>query len=99
MEKNARLQSGQLITVEDLAAFKQELLAEIRSIMGGTAVMSDEKKWLKTSEVKKMLNMSAAKLHVLRANKLLPFTRIGGIIYYDRQDIVKMFERNKTLVT
>lgn len=93
-ERKGRLHSGQLITIEDLEAFKEELLSEIRKILGGSP-KAIEKKWLKTSEVKKLLNMSSAKLHVLRSNGQLAFTRIGGVIYYDQQEITKMFERNK----
>lgn len=93
-EKKGRLHTGQLITIEDLDAFKEDLLSEIRKILSGSP-KAIEKKWLKTIEVKKLLNMSSAKLHVLRASGQLAFTRIGGIIYYDQQEINKMFERNK----
>lgn len=94
IERKNRMHTGQLITIEDLDAFKEELLSEIRKILNGSA-KATEKKWLKTSEVKKLLNMSSAKLHVLRANGQLAFTRIGGIIYYDQHEISKMFEKNK----
>ncbi len=97
VEANA-INEYQLITVGDLERFRIGLLEEIRKIVSGPIGVT-EKKWIKTSEAKKLLNMSSAKLHVLRANGELPFTRIGGIIYYDQQEIGKMFERNKNRLT
>lgn len=46
-----------------------------------------------------MLNISPGKLHMLRASRKLAFMRLGGVIYYDRENIIKMFENNKTHVT
>lgn len=36
-----------------------------------------------------------SKLHAMRASRQLTFMRIGGVIYYDRADIDKMFEKFK----
>ncbi len=53
------------------------------------------KKWLKTHEVRKMLNISSGKLLTLRINGTLPYTKIGGVIYYDQEDIQQMFSSRK----
>lgn len=85
----------QLVTLADLRAVRDELLEEIRkarNIPADSAV----KKWLKSSEVRKLLNISPGKLLNLRANRQLAFVRLGGVIYYDRDDINKMIQKAKT---
>ncbi|WP_421878262.1 helix-turn-helix domain-containing protein [Marinoscillum sp.] len=39
--------------------------------------------------------MSPGTLQNLRINGTLPFTKIGGVIYYDYQDIHKMLTENR----
>ncbi|RKR80725.1 helix-turn-helix protein [Mucilaginibacter gracilis] len=90
--KKAFLQ--QLITLDDLDIFKQELINEFKKLLkehGG----KPSKQWLKTEEVKKMLNVSTGTLQTLRINGTLPYTRIGGVIYYDADDIQQMFVSRK----
>jgi Helix-turn-helix domain len=53
------------------------------------------KKWLKSREVRKLLNISLGTLQNLRVRKILPYTRIGGIIYHDAADIQTMLESKK----
>jgi len=50
------------------------------------------KKWLKSKEVRKLFNISPGTLQNLRAKGTLPFTRVGGVIYYDAQDIQRILE-------
>ncbi len=83
-----------IITLEDLQHFKQELLAEIRQIFKQTQD-SEPKKRLKSNEVKELLSVSSGTIQNLRANGTLPFTKIGGGIFYDYEDIQKMMEEHK----
>jgi hypothetical protein len=84
----------QLLTAGDLFDFKLELMFEIKTLLkeqnGQTA-----KKWLKSREVRKLLGISPGTLQNLRVKKILPFTRIGGIIYHDAADIQAMLESKK----
>ena len=52
-------------------------------------------KWIKNREVKKLLQISNSTLQTLRANGTLSYTKIGGILYYDAEEIEKMMEDNK----
>ncbi|MFV8351747.1 helix-turn-helix domain-containing protein [Flavobacterium sp. XS2P14] len=83
-----------IITVEDLKEFKIELLEQIKKIVESqnTATI---KKWLKSTEVRKLLNISPGTLQNLRINGTLAYTKIGGTIYYANQDIDKLLENNK----
>ncbi|MHB0756242.1 helix-turn-helix domain-containing protein [Polaribacter sp. M15] len=53
------------------------------------------KKWLKSSEVKSLLRISPGTLQNLRINGTLTYTKIGGIIFYSYEEILKVMEQNK----
>jgi hypothetical protein len=52
------------------------------------------KQWLKSNEVRKLLNISPGTLQNLRINGTLSYTKIGGIMYYDNTDIEKLLNGN-----
>ncbi|MBZ9731120.1 helix-turn-helix domain-containing protein [Salegentibacter sp. JZCK2] len=83
-----------IITTDDLREFKMELLEEIKQLLrnqeSGTL-----KKYLKSSEVMDILQISPGTLQNLRVNGTLPFTKVGGIIYYDSAEIQKVMENNR----
>ena len=78
----------EIITKEDLKEFKSELLTEIRQLIQPGKGQS--KQWLKSVEVRKLLNISPGTLQNLRINGTLNYTRIGSIIYYKQDDINKL---------
>jgi hypothetical protein len=82
----------ELITSEDLKKFKIELLNDIKQIIQPGEGQS--KKWLKSSEVRKLLNISPGTLQNLRINGTLRFTKMGSIMYYKLEDINKVLEEN-----
>lgn len=94
VENRCRQYRDQLVTLGDLEQFKVELLTEFKALLKGNGVQPG-KKWLKTHEVRKMLGISAGKLLTLRINGTLPYTKIGGVIYYDQEDIQQMFTAKK----
>lgn len=83
-----------IITTEDLHQFKLELLAEIKQVLSENPGQNT-KKWLKSSDVRKLLSISPGTLQNMRVNGTLPFTKIGGVIYYDYQDIQTMLSENR----
>ncbi|SJN18520.1 helix-turn-helix domain-containing protein [Sphingobacterium sp. JB170] len=80
----------ELITREDLRAFKNDLLNEIKQIMQPGQEQS--KQWLKSSEVRKLLSISPGTLQNLRINGTLRYTKIGGMLYYKLEEIHKLLE-------
>jgi len=80
----------EIITKEDLKEFKSELLTEIKQLI--QPGQGQSKKWLKSIEVRKLLNISPGTLQNLRINGTLNYTRIGSIIYYKQEDINKLLE-------
>src|SRR4051812_45832079 len=83
----------EIITREDLHEFRTLLLGDIKQILQSKPQQA--KQWLKSTEVRKLLNISPGTLQTLRINKTLSYTKIGGIIYYANQDIEKLLEGNK----
>lgn len=83
-----------IITTEDLQEFKMELLNGIKLLLDSRSAQTT-KKWLKSPEVRKLLGISSGTLQNLRINGTLPFSKIGGVIYYDYGEILQMMEKNK----
>lgn len=83
----------QIITLEDLTEFRLTLLQDLKELL--TKNSQPEKKWLKSKDVRTLLNISPGTLQTLRINGTLTYTKVGGIIYYDQQDIDKLLNRNK----
>lgn len=86
--------AANIITQEDLQVFKQELLEEIKVLFSQTHP-SPVRKWLKSHEVRRLLTISPGTLQNLRVTGMLPFTKIGGVIFYDYEDIQQMIKDNK----
>jgi hypothetical protein len=85
-----------IVTTEDLMEFKLKLLEEIKKLLNNPSGSgSDSKKWLKSTEVMKLLQISPGTLQNFRINGNLPFTRIGGSIYYDVDEINKILMENR----
>ena len=83
-----------LITREDLQKFKAELFAELRSILPAAASTAASKKWLRSAEVREMLNISPGTLQNLRNSGKLRFSKVGSMTYYKSEDIEKLLEDN-----
>ena len=81
------------ITTEDLHEFKLELLDDIKNLMNNQSG-HQQKKWLKSNGVRELLGISPGTLQNLRINGTLPYSKIGGVIYYDYQEIAKLLEQN-----
>ncbi|WP_458628662.1 helix-turn-helix domain-containing protein [Winogradskyella sp. PC D3.3] len=83
-----------IITTDDLREFKLELLADIKNILSKQS-QSQMKTYLKSSELMDLLKISPGTLQNLRINGTLPFTKVGGIIYYDAAEIQKVMDKNR----
>jgi hypothetical protein len=83
----------QIITIEDLNEFRNLLLNDLKEIINSKPQQT--KQWLKSNEVRKLLNISPGTLQNLRINGTLSYTKIGGIMYYNHSDIDKLLNRNK----
>ncbi|WP_445734576.1 helix-turn-helix domain-containing protein [Mariniflexile sp.] len=83
-----------IITTEDLLEFKMELLDGIKQLLKNQSGQLT-KKWLKSPEVRDLLGISPGTLQTLRINGTLPYTKVGGVLYYDYQEIMQLLEKNR----
>ncbi|PNW27283.1 helix-turn-helix domain-containing protein [Formosa algae] len=83
-----------IITTDDLRDFKIELLEELKALLTRDGEYKS-KKWLKSPEVRELLGISHGTLQNLRINGTLPYSKVGGVLYYDYQDIIQLIENNK----
>ncbi|MFX1705749.1 helix-turn-helix domain-containing protein [Chitinophaga sp. CC14] len=84
----------EIVTKDDLANFKKELLQEIEAMLSRYKP-EEPKRWLKTYEVKKMLGLSAGTLQTMRNNGTLKFSMIGNLAYYDYSEIMELMEKRR----
>ncbi len=84
-----------IITTDDLREFKVELFEELKNILSQQHSQLTPKRYLKSSEVMDLLQISPGTLQNLRINGTLPYTKIGGIIYYDAQEIQQILSDNR----
>lgn len=82
-----------IITKEDIQQFKTELLEGIEQLIKQKA--TEQKLWLRTSEVKSLLNISSGTLQNLRINGTISYSKIGGTLYYNYNDIQKLLTEQK----
>ena len=87
----------EVITREDLNEFRTLLLSDLNTMFNSKS--QQQKLWLKSNEVRKLLNISAGTLQNLRVNGTLTYTKIGGILYYSSNDLEKVIETNKVEAT
>lgn len=83
----------EIITRDDLNEFRSLLLTDLKEMLNSK--LQQQKQWLKSGEVRKLLNISPGTLQNLRINGTLTYTKIGGIMYYDHSDIDKLLNGNK----
>jgi hypothetical protein len=89
-----RMYAHQLITIADLREFKNQLIEELL-----TALKSQnshvQKKWLKSHEVRRLLKISPGTLQTLKSSGVIPYTKVGGVHFYDHDDIQRVLESGK----
>jgi hypothetical protein len=88
--------SVEIITKEDLQTFRVELLNDIKNLLESSGKL-ESKKWLRSPEVRKLLGISPGTLQNLRINGSIPYSKIGSLIYYPYDDVVKVLEKYKNM--
>ncbi len=92
--KNRSIMAKSIITTNDLREFKLELLKEIKNLLNRQST-GTLKTYLKSSDVMDLLQVSPGTLQNFRINGTLPYTKIGGIIYYEAEEIQKVMAANR----
>ena len=79
----------EVITRDEFNSFKKEVLAALKSKEN-----NQEKKFLRSSEMRKLFNISAGTLQNMRINGTIPYSKIGTTILYDYDKVVAILNEN-----
>jgi len=82
-----------VLTKEDLDQFKVELLSEIKQLL---EPQSSKAKYIRSADVRKMLNISDSTLQTMRINGTIPAYRLDSTWYYKSEEIIEAIEKGKT---
>ena len=84
-----------IVTSDDLEKLKEEMLYEIKEILIKYERITIDR-WIKSGKVMDKLEISPGTLQNFRINQTIPFTKLGGIIYYDESKINEIMVKNET---
>jgi len=83
----------EVITKEDLQAFRMQLLEDIKSLLQqGRETSLGNVEGYKTANVRKILGCSVNKLVSLRVARKIRTKKIGGTVYYNKEDVKRLVE-------
>ena len=81
----------EIVTKEDLQIFKKQLLEDFKSLLVQQIAKPTESiEGLKTKHVRKLLDCSVNKLTLLRITGKIRYKKIGGTLYYNKDDVRKL---------
>ena len=83
-----------ILTREDFMELRRELLLELKGLTKTDSAQN--KKYLRSVEVRRMLSISPSTLQKMRIQGSLPFTRIGTTLFYDYEEIVEILNENSS---
>ena len=81
-----------ILTIDEILEFHNRLVKELTELFNN--VKRDEKHWIKTADVRKLLGCSSKTIQNYRSNGILPFTKLGGTHYYDKGEVLKLLDDN-----
>ena len=84
--------SVEIITKEDLQVFRLQLLNDLKELLHSHQPTTTE--WLRSSEVRKKLKISASTLQNYRISGKLISSRIGSIHFYRNTDVERLLASN-----
>jgi hypothetical protein len=88
------MNSTELTTKQDLFNLEERIVNKFTTLL--KIKPADQKEFLKSADVRKMLGISAGTLQTLRINGSLTFTKLNGTLYYEYDDVIAALNKNKT---
>ncbi len=83
----------ELVTKEDLQVLRAQLIDDMKRLLTQHQAKDVGQEWLKSKELRKLLNASAGTLQNLRiAGKLHP-VKIAGTWYYSNTEVQSLFKK------
>lgn len=83
----------EIVTKEDLHQFRLQLLEDMKTLLQKEKECHPENiEGYKTANVRKILGCSVNKLVSLRVAKKIRTKKIGGTVYYNKEDVKRLVE-------
>lgn len=83
----------EIVTKEDLASFRKLLLDDLRQMLLEVGQMKEQSvEGYRTKDVRKVLGCSVNKLMSLRVSKKIRVKKVGGTLYYNKEDVRRLVE-------
>lgn len=73
--------------------FKTELVSEVRQLLKEVLHPEPHRPWLRSKEVRQLMNISAGTLQNLRVSGKIQATKIGHLHYYKKEDIDQLLNQ------
>jgi len=83
-----------MVTSIELQAFADRIEKMVRRLENRYSNFGLNNRWLDNQEVMQLLKISPRTLQSYRDQGILPFTRLGGKIYYKASDVEAILEAN-----
>jgi hypothetical protein len=83
-----------LATKQDLQTLRAQLVSDIKTLLQSqdASKANDFLEGYKTKDVRKILGCSVNKLVSLRIARKIRWKKIGGTVYYNREDVRRLLE-------
>lgn len=84
----------EFITKDDLRQFGLLMADTVRTAVAEALELKNtdkESEWLKSKDVRRLLDISAGSVQKLRTSQKVRFKKVLGSYYYNREDIHKLF--------
>jgi hypothetical protein len=84
----------EVVTKDDLQTFRVQILSDIRMLLETQAKERSKLvvEGYKTKDVRRILGCSVNKLVTLRIARKIRWKKVGGTIYYNREDVRRLVE-------
>ena len=84
----------EVVTREDLESFRIQLLTDLRGLIRAELFSRKDEnaQGFKTKDVRKILGCSVNKLVSLRIGRKIRWKKVGGTLYYNKEDVRRLIE-------
>lgn len=81
----------ELVTKEDLQQFRFQLINDLKQLIERHIEKPTALEWVKSKQVRDMLNVSPGTLQNLRIQGKIKPKKIGGSWYYNLKELIELF--------
>jgi hypothetical protein len=84
----------EIVTKDDLQVLRMQLMSDIKAILVAQSkgALAPGVEGYKTKDVRKILGCSINKLVSLRVARKVRWKKIGGTVYYNREDVRRLVD-------